>query len=184
MRIIAGSLRGRKLQPPVGSDIRPTADRTRESIFNLIMHGQWAGASIRDQHVVDLCCGTGALGLEAISRGAARASFVDHDKRSLALAKENAAHCGVIQACDFLLADVTRLPAAPTPAATVFIDAPYASALLAPAYEALAAGGWLMPGTLIVAELPRDTMAPGLANAALVTSRHYGKAAIHLYRID
>ena len=182
VRIIAGTLKGRKLKSFEGKDIRPTSDRTRESIFNLLMHGHYAGESVIGQHVVDLCCGTGALGLEAVSRGARAATFVDQSKAALGFAKDNAMHCGVVQQCHFLQADVTRLPPAREPAALVLMDAPYAKPLLVPAYASLRAQGWLAQETLIVNELPRGQEPPALPGAELRDSRKYGKAMIHIYR--
>ena len=183
MRIIAGQFKGRKLMPPVGDAIRPTSDRTRESIFNLLMHGAYAGEAIIGQHVVDVCCGTGAMGLEALSRGARIATFIDQDKQALELAKKNALHCGVANAAFFVQADATRLPTAREPAALVLIDAPYATPLLAPSYASLQRQGWLAPGTLIAAEQPRAAAVPELDGAELIDSRHYGKAAVHLFRV-
>lgn len=182
MRIIAGQFKGRKLLAPEDKTIRPTSDRTRESIFNLLMHGAYGGENIIGCHVVDLCCGTGALGLEALSRGARIASFVDQDRRALELAKQNALHCGVVGSSFFVAAEVTRLPLAREPAALVLMDAPYAKPLLAPAYASLKAQGWLMQGSLIVAEQSRDAAAPTLEGATLIDSRSYGKPMIHLYR--
>lgn len=184
MRIIAGAFKGRKLTPPTGNDIRPTSDRTRESVFNLLMHGQYAGEAIIGQHVVDLCCGTGAMGLEALSRGAATATFVDKDKRSIDLAKQNAVHCGVAQQSFFVAGDITRLPAAREPAALVWIDAPYATPLLAGAYSSLQRNGWLKPGTLVVSEQPRSAVAAVLEGATLLDQRRYGKTEILIYRCD
>ncbi len=183
MRIIAGQFKGRKLLPPEGKDIRPTSDRTRESIFNLLMHGRYGGENIIGCHVVDLCCGTGALGLEALSRGARLATFVDKDKRAIELTKANALHCGVSAQSFFVQGDITRLPAAREPVALVLIDAPYATPMLAPAYASLVAGGWLATGALIVAEQPRDMAAPTLEGAELIDERQYGKPKILVYRI-
>jgi 16S rRNA (guanine966-N2)-methyltransferase len=182
MRIIAGQFKGRKLHPPEGKDIRPTSDRTRESIFNLLMHGQYAGENVMDCHVLDLCCGTGALGLEALSRGARIATFVDKDKRALELARANAMHCGVTALSFFIQGDITRLPAAREPVALVLVDAPYATPMLAPAYASLRAGGWLLPHALIVAEQPRDMAAPTLDGAELIDERQYGKPKVLIYR--
>ncbi len=184
MRIIAGQFKGRKLQTPEGDDIRPTSDRARESIFNLLMHGAYAGENIIDCHVVDICCGTGALGLEALSRGARIATFVDKDKRAIELAKANALHCGVTNAAFFVQGDAARLPAAREAANLVLMDAPYATPLLASAYTSLVAGGWLAPGALIVAEQSRDMQATALDGAELVDERIYGKAKVLIYRIN
>lgn len=182
MRIIAGKMKGRKLFPPQGDAIRPTSDRTRESVFNLLMHGQYGGRHIIDQQVVDLCCGTGALGLEAISRGAAECTFIDQDKHAIALARENALHCNVMSQCQFIQADAARLPAARTQAALVLMDAPYTTALTEPAYTALRSGGWLAPDALFVVELPKQNTAPILAGAECIDTRHYGKTSILIYR--
>jgi 16S rRNA (guanine966-N2)-methyltransferase len=184
MRIIAGQFKGRKLIPPIGDAIRPTSDRTRESIFNLLMHGAYAGDAIIGQHVVDLCCGTGAMGLEALSRGARIATFIDQDKHALELAKKNALHCGVANAAFFVQADATRLPTAREKATLVIIDAPYATPLLSPAYASLQRQGWLAPETLIVAEQSRDAAMPVLEGTQHIDSRQYGKAAVHLFRVD
>jgi 16S rRNA (guanine966-N2)-methyltransferase len=183
MRIIAGQFKGRKLLPPEGKDIRPTSDRTRESIFNLLMHGAYGGENIIGQHVVDLCCGTGALGLEALSRGARIATFVDTDKRSIELAKKNALHCGVTNAAFFLTADAARLPTAREQASLVLMDAPYATPMIAPAYASLLRGNWLAPGALLVAEQSRDTPVPALDGAALIDERQYGKPKVLIYRV-
>ena len=181
MRIIAGQFKGRKLIAPDGKDIRPTSDRTRESIFNLLMHGHYAGEAVMDQHVLDVCCGTGALGLEALSRGARIATFIDTDKKSLELAKENALHCGVTHAAFFVHADASKLPTAREPAALVLMDAPYATPLLSATYAALLRGGWLMPGALIVAEQERNAAIPTLEGAQLIDDRQYGKAKVLVY---
>lgn len=183
MRIIAGTLKGRKLMPPQDAAIRPTSDRTRESIFNLLMHGAYAGEAIVDGHVVDACCGTGALGLEALSRGAARATFIDSSKKSIELARANALHCGVTSRCHFMQADVRSIGATHTPASLVLIDAPYDMPLLAPAYAALHKCGWFAPGALLVAELPVTQPPPALDGAEYREMRKYGKATVHVWRI-
>lgn len=183
MRIIAGSLKGRKLYSPEDDSIRPTSAMSRESIFNLLMHGQFGGQQIIDQRVADLCCGTGALGLEAISRGAASCYFIDQSKKSLELAKQNALHCNVVSQCHFIPADVTKLPPAQHPMALVLMDAPYGKKLHSTAYTALRAGNWLQSGSLFVVELPKFDKPPELDGAELLTSRQYGKAAIHIWQI-
>ncbi len=183
MRIIAGKYKGRKLLTPAGADIRPTSDRARESIFNLLMHGKYAGEHVIDAHVVDLCCGTGALGLEALSRGARIATFVDQDKRSIELAKQNVTHCGANASAFFIHADAAKLPTAREPANLILMDAPYASPLLTPAYAALKAGGWFAPNALLVAEQSRDSLVPSLDGAEQIDERIYGKAKVLVYRI-
>jgi 16S rRNA (guanine966-N2)-methyltransferase len=183
MRIIAGKMKGRKLFTPEDDTIRPTSDRARESIFNLLMHGQFGGDNIIDQPVMDLCSGTGALGLEAISRGASQCTFIDISKKSIELAKQNALHCQVANQCYFVQADVTKLPPSNNPVSLVLMDAPYAKNLLPAAYAGLQKG-WLAKDSLLVVELPRDAVIPELAGAELITSRNYGKATVHIWRIN
>lgn len=183
MRIIAGQFKGRKLHPPEGSAIRPTSDRTRESIFNLLMHGAYGGENIIGCHVLDLCCGTGALGLEAISRGARLVTFIDKDTTAIALAKKNALHCGVSQQCFFVQSDAANLPPAREPVNLVLMDAPYATPLIAPAFASLMRGGWLAPDALIVAEQERHASVPVLEGAELIDERQYGKPKVLIYRV-
>ena len=183
MRIIAGKYKGRKLAPPVGDGVRPTSDRTREAVFNLLMHGSYAGEAIIDQHVLDLCCGTGAMGLEALSRGARIATFVDKDKRSLELARANALHLGAMSAAFFVQSDAARLPPAREPVALVLFDPPYATPLLGAAYASLRTGGWLVPGALIVAEQSRAAPVEALDGAEVIDQRQYGKAVVVVYAV-
>lgn len=183
MRIIAGKYKGRRLFTPTDDAIRPTSDRAREAIFNLLMHGKYAGENVIEAHVVDLCCGTGALGLEALSRGSRKATFIDRSKQSLELAKQNVTHCGANGQSHFLLADAAKLPPTSDPANLVIIDAPYASPMLLPAYDSLRVGGWLAPGSLIVAEQSHSNEAPILAGASLLDRKTYGKSGILIYRI-
>lgn len=183
MRIIAGQYKGRKLLPPADNSIRPTLAATRESVFNLLMHGQFGGDNIIGEHVVDLCCGTGAMGLEALSRGARIATFIDKDRKSLELAKQNALHCGASQQSFFVSADATRLPPAKEVASLVMFDAPYDKPILLPSYESLKAGGWLKAGTLLVAEQQRYTEVPALEGTEIADNRKYGKTNIVIYRV-
>lgn len=182
MRIIAGKYKNRRLFTPESDAIRPTSDRAREAIFNLLMHGKYAGENVIDAHVVDLCCGTGALGLEALSRGSRMATFVDNSKPSLELAKKNVTHCGANAQSHFILADVTKLPPAREPANLVLMDAPYATPLLLDAYHSLKTGGWLAPQALLVVEQPQDAATCTLPDAELLDARRYGKARLEIYR--
>jgi 16S rRNA (guanine966-N2)-methyltransferase len=183
MRIISGKFKGRRLFTPKNDAIRPTSDRTRESLFNLLMHGSYAGEHIIDQRVVDLCCGTGALGLEAISRGASECVFIDQDKTAIALAKENAMHCQAIPQCQFLQADISRLPQARQPVALVLMDAPYDTPLAASAYRSLQQGGWLEKSALIVVEQPAFAPIELLPSAELIDERKYGKTKLLVYKV-
>jgi len=163
MRIIAGSLKGRKLLTPTTDAIRPTSDRMREAVFNVLMHGQFGGAAVIGQRVMDICCGTGAFGLEAISRGAAHCSFIDQDRNAIDLTRQNAEHCGVTAKAHCIQADASRLPPTREPVALAFMDAPYASPLTVAAYTSLRTGGWLVQDSLFLVgagkDQPRDRIA-------------------------
>jgi 16S rRNA (guanine966-N2)-methyltransferase len=157
MRIIAGKLRGRKLEAPEGEAVRPTSDRAREALFNVLAHGRYragGGSAVEGAQVLDAFCGTGALGLEALSRGAQRATLLDHDAKALTVARRNARALGVESQVSFALADATQPPKARLAHDLVFLDAPYDSDLAGPSLEALAAAGWLAPGALVVVERP------------------------------
>ena len=183
MRIVAGRLKGRRLLVPKGRDIRPTADRTRQALFDLLEHGHLragGGSAVVDAVVLDAFCGTGALGLEAYSRGAAEVSFMDSSSTSIDCARANARALGV--AAHFILADATNPPSARKPAELVFLDAPYDSGLTAPALAALAASGWIAPSAILSVELSgreRQGLAPPNGFAKLDARRH-GRARLML----
>jgi 16S rRNA (guanine966-N2)-methyltransferase len=178
MRIIAGMHRGRKLTPPEGDTIRPSSARTREALFNILMHGAFAGAAVRGQRVADICSGTGALGLEALSRGASHCSFVDHAQASISLAKKNAAHLGVLEQCDFTQADATKLPPAGAPFALIMMDPPYSKGLVPGMVQSLLAQGWAQTGSILTTEIPFNMDVPPLAGMELKTERKYGKTKL------
>jgi len=185
MRIVAGRFRGRRLELPAGLDIRPTADRTRQALFDLLEHGHLradGGSAVVDAVVLDAFAGTGALGLEALSRGAAAASFMDMSRASLDAARLNAKALGLDG--QFILADVTNPPRARRPADLVFLDPPYDKALAVPALAALAAAGWVAPGAIVSLELSGRETAAFVAPAgfAKIDERRYGKARILLLR--
>jgi 16S rRNA (guanine966-N2)-methyltransferase len=152
MRVVGGRLRGRPLVGPKSSAIRPTADRLRESLFNILLHGY--GDPIVGARVLDLFAGTGALGIEAISRGAAFALFVDDGAEARALLRENVAALGLGGTTRIFRRDATKLgPAHPLePFALAFLDPPYRQNLAAPALLSARAGGWLAPDALAVVE--------------------------------
>ncbi|HMR62222.1 RsmD family RNA methyltransferase, partial [Amaricoccus sp.] len=131
MRIIAGRHRGRPLAALGGGDpaaqLRPTSDRVRESLFNLLAHGPYGTPSPPEgRRVLDLFAGTGALGLEALSRGAAQATFVENGAKALGLLRENIARLGAGEATRLLATDATRLGSCPeAPFDLVFLDPPY-----------------------------------------------------------
>jgi 16S rRNA (guanine966-N2)-methyltransferase len=152
MRVVGGSLRGRTLTAPKSQTIRPTADRLREALFNILVHAYdnpLAGA-----RVLDLFAGTGALGIEALSRGAAFTLFVDDGAEARALLRENIATLGLGGTSRIFRRDATKLgPAYPVePFALAFLDPPYGKGLAEQALASARAGGWLLPDALIVVE--------------------------------
>ncbi|MSP67014.1 MAG: 16S rRNA (guanine(966)-N(2))-methyltransferase RsmD [Alphaproteobacteria bacterium] len=152
MRIVAGSLKGRRLLVPTGRQVRPSADRLRESLFNVLIHGA-LGSAFQGARVLDAFAGTGALGFEALSRGAAHATFIEQDAAAARLIAGNAALLGLADACTILTADATRPPPAPEPCALVLLDPPYGSGLAAPALVALAAAGWIAASAVVTVEI-------------------------------
>jgi 16S rRNA (guanine966-N2)-methyltransferase len=152
MRIVGGRLRGRPLAGPTSQAIRPTADRLRESLFNILVHAY--DDPVTDARVLDLFAGTGALGLEALSRGAAFALFIDEGAPARALLRENVATLGLGGVSRIFRRDATRLGAAhPIEAFSLaFLDPPYGRGLAEEALASARAGGWLTPGALAVVE--------------------------------
>src|SRR5262252_4777185 len=152
MRVVGGRLRGRNLASPSSQAIRPTADRLRESVFNILLHAY--DNPIEGARVLDLFAGTGALGIEAISRGAKFALFVDNGAEARALLRNNVESLGLGGVTKVYRRDATDPgPAHPVePFSLAFLDPPYGKGLAEKALAALRDGGWLTPGALIVVE--------------------------------
>jgi 16S rRNA (guanine966-N2)-methyltransferase len=152
MRIVGGRLRGRSLTGPKSEAIRPTADRLRESLFNILFHGY--GDPVSGARVLDLFAGTGALGLEAMSRGAAFALFVDEGAEARALIRGNVEALGLGGTTRIFRRDASRLGAAHPvePFSLVFADPPYGKGLAEQSLRSARDGGWLTPGALLVVE--------------------------------
>jgi len=158
VRIIAGAWRGRRLQSPPGATTRPTADRVRQALFDILLHAPWAGrGAVLGATVLDAFAGTGALGLEALSRGAAHATFLEQDRTALPALRANVATCAA--PAQILAVDALRPPPG-QPCTLVFLDPPYGQDLVPRALAALAAAGWLAPGALLVAELAAADPSP------------------------
>lgn len=175
MRIVAGRHRGARLEAPPGEATRPTSDRARQALFDTLTGGRF-DIDLNDAVVLDLFAGTGALGLEALSRGAAWAIFVEKDRAALAVLNRNIAHLKA-GACTLVLAqDATRLGRAREAASLVLMDPPYRQGLVGPALAALSAGGWLAPGALIVVEQAKDEALELPPGFALLEDRRYGAA--------
>jgi 16S rRNA (guanine966-N2)-methyltransferase len=182
MRIVAGRHRGRRLAAPPGEATRPTADRVRQALFDMLWHAPWAGrAAVEEARVLDAFAGTGALGLEALSRGAAHATFLETDRAALAALRANIAGCREQERCTVLPADATRPPRATQPCDLVFLDPPYAEGLLPRSMAALAGAGWVATGALVCAESavaePAPAQPPGFEPLA---ERAHGPARIQV----
>ncbi len=186
MRIIAGTHKGRVLTAAKGSAIRPTSDRARESLFNILDHGDptTTGVDFTGHTVVDACAGTGALGLEALSRGAGHAFFIEQSPTSLAVLSQNIAHLGEESRSTVLREDVTRVRPAPRAALLVFLDPPYFKDLALPALAALRNGGWFVPDGLCIVETATKESIDWPSWAILHDTRSYGAAKLWFLRVS
>lgn len=156
MRIVAGRLRGRPIQAPAGTDVRPTADRVRESVFNILVHAPFGGeARLHGAQVLDAFAGTGSMGLEALSRGASHAHFIEQNPAVLEQLQRNVTALGQTASATCWRGDATVPQRAPAPCGLLFLDPPYHSDLAAQALAALAGAGWAKDGALAVLELDR-----------------------------
>jgi 16S rRNA (guanine966-N2)-methyltransferase len=184
MRIVGGRLRGRRLEAPAGRDLRPSADRTREALFNLLTQGRVAaaGPTLQGARVLDAFAGTGALGLEARSRGADTVVFMESAAAALAALRANIRKLGEGAACDVIPADVLRPPRPRRPCDILLMDPPYGQGLAAPALQALAAAGWIAAGGLVAVELMRGESLDPPQGFEVLETRHYGKAQLVFLR--
>ena len=182
MRIIAGTFRGRRLasvgKGDAGAHLRPTADRVRESLFNMLASGY--DDPCRDADVLDLFAGTGALGLEALSRGAQSATFIENGRTALRLLRENIGICRAGDRARVIQRDARRLGACPGASGSlVFLDPPYGKRLGEAALDAALEGGWIAPGALIVWEESAEVAPP--PGLRFCDERHYGDTVIRIF---
>jgi 16S rRNA (guanine966-N2)-methyltransferase len=184
MRIVGGRHRGRRLLAPPGEAVRPTSDRAREALFNILSHGKYAAAGppYAAARVLDAFAGTGAVGLEALSRGAGAAVFIERDRAALDALRRNIAALGEAGRASVLAMDATQPPLAAEPCALAFLDPPYQSGLAAPALAALAKAGWLGSGALAVVELAAREAFAAPAGFGLIEERVYGAARLVFLR--
>lgn len=185
MRIVGGDFRGKPLVAPEGrTGVRPTSDRARESVFNILMHNYFG--SLDGIRVADLFAGTGGLGLEALSRGAAHATFVDRSRSALDALRANIAAFKVQNRCRILTGDATALPFAAVGQGydLVFLDPPYDADVLPSALTGLKSQNWLNPGAIIVCEsrFSYDLTAP--EGFTPLDQRRYGKAKVSFLRFE
>ena len=187
MRIVGGRLKGRRLAAPDGLAVRPTADRTREALFNILTQGRLAeaGPDLAGARLLDAFAGTGALGLEALSRGASEVVFMEEQAAAESALRENLRTLAVEAESRVLRADVLRPPPAARhggPCAIVLMDPPYNQGLAEPALVALEAAGWLTEDALVALELMKSEPFAVPAGFAEVESRTYGKARLLFLR--
>lgn len=185
LRIVSGDFRGKALVTPKGEATRPTSDRARQAIFNILEHAPWS-AGVRDQRVIDLFAGSGALGFEALSRGAAFCLFVETDAAARGAIRENVDAMGLFGRTRVHRRDATDLgvrPGADGPAfGLAFLDPPYGKGLGEAALARLAAGGWLADGATVVLEKGAAEAAPAVPGFKVLDDREYGAARIWLLR--
>lgn len=190
MRVIAGKHRGRIIPMPAASantgQLRPSSDRLRQAVFNILDHGR-GEAGYTGAAVVDVFAGTGAYGLEALSRGAAFATFIERDPATLDAIRRTLAALGEHERAAPLRLDATRLGAPPrlarAPAALAFLDPPYAADVAGAVLDALRAHGWLGPGALAVAEVAAAAPLAPPAGYAIVDERTYGAGRVVFLRL-
>jgi 16S rRNA (guanine966-N2)-methyltransferase len=182
MRIVGGRLKGRALHGPKSDAIRPTSDRLRESLFNILTHSY--GDPLPGARVIDLFAGTGAFGLEAISRGAEFALLVDDGAQALALIRENVEVLGLGGVTRIFRRDARKLGAAPPgpPYTLAFLDPPYDRGLAEPALTSLAQGGWLAPGALVIVEEAAAACFEPAQNFETLERRDYGETEVIFLR--
>lgn len=184
MRIVGGSMRGLKLvdlgEGDPAAHLRPTTDRVRESIFNLLINGSY-GNPVPGARVLDLFAGTGALGLEALSRGAAHVSFVDDGVKSRTLIRQNVERARATGVTDLWRRDATKLGENQgAPYSLILLDPPYAQGKGEAALASAAAGNWIAPGATIVWEDSRPPLLP--VRVRLLDRRSYGDTIVTLAR--
>ncbi len=187
MRVTGGAARGRALKMPGDGVVRPTSDKMRQALYNLLSHSPFIleqGFDLDGAQVLDGFCGTGALGIEALSRGAAACVFVDYDAKVLQTTRENAKACGFAGQAGFLTKGCQNMGARPAsiqPANLVLLDPPYNKDLAAPALTALHEGGWCADGAICVCETELRAIIPAPAVFKPLLMRDYGQSQLNIW---
>jgi 16S rRNA (guanine966-N2)-methyltransferase len=181
MHIIGGAFKGRKLIAPEGTATRPTNARARQAMFDILVHAPWAGRDFLNQaRVLDVFAGTGACGLEALSRGAPTASFIENAPDALTALRANITACKMTAQTQIFTTDALNPPPG-TPHDLIFLDPPYGQNFVPRALAALTAKNWLTPDALIIAELgPEDKCEPG---SDILAERQHGQAKLLFWRL-
>lgn len=185
MRIVSGEFRGKAIVTPQGDNTRPTSDRARQAVFNILEHAAWS-PGLRDARVIDLFAGSGALGFEALSRGAAFCLFVETDEQARGAIRQNVDAMSLFGRTRVHRRDATDLgqrPGADGPAFELaFLDPPYGKGLGEAALAKLAAGGWLAPGAVAVLERGSNEADFDVEGFEKLDARDYGAARVHFLR--
>jgi 16S rRNA (guanine966-N2)-methyltransferase len=185
MRIISGRFRGKILKAPDGAATRPTSDRARQAVFNILEHAPWS-QGLRERRVIDLFAGSGALGLEALSRGAAFCLFVETDAAARGAVRDNIEAMGLFGAARIHRRDATDLGPRPASAGApfdlAFLDPPYRQGLGERALDQLVVQGWLAPNAIAVFERAADEPPLDLAEWETLDERDYGIARVAFLR--
>jgi 16S rRNA (guanine966-N2)-methyltransferase len=187
MRVIAGKYKGRNIDTlqAKGKNIRPTTGKTREALFNILSHGQFVETGkklLEGARVLDLFCGSGALAIEALSRGAGFVVLIDMNKDHLEIARTNLKNIGEEQNAAFIRANSSTPPPAHVPCNLIFIDPPYNQGLAQTTLENLVKGNWLAERAIIVVETAKKEDITTPEGFEELTDRHYGNSRIRILR--
>ena len=189
MKVTSGTLGGRTLIAPADARVRPTSDKVRQAVFNILAHNDFGtGFSLEGARVADIFAGTGALGIEAVSRGAAFCLFVDDHAESRGLLRQNVEALGLTGVTKIWRRDATDLGPINTgsggPFDLVFLDPPYRQNLVAPAVKSLRDGGWLAPAAILIAETSEEEPIPDLPGLRQLDERIYGDTRVLFLTAD
>lgn len=183
MRIISGKHKGRKIEllKDANGKVRPTSEFAREAIFNILSHGKFEGG-FAGKEVLDVFCGTGAFGLEALSRGAGSVTFIDNSREAITNARYNAQHMGELANTEFVQSNATKLGMARKKYSLIFIDPPYFEKLIPPTLASLYNNGWIADDALLVIEHDSKEVLEIPAMFEIVDQRKYGRAMIQVLK--
>ena len=181
IRITGGKLKGKRLQTLPLPDLRPASDMVRQAVFNMIQHAEWSNG-LEDKAVLDMCCGTAAYALEALSRGADSAICIDQDRSILTLARENIQTCALLDKARILMGTIEKPPLASAPVDWLFCDPPYNLDIFPAALLGLHAAGWLNEDTIIVLET-RAKFPPNIEPFRVIEERRYGQTLIRFLQV-
>ncbi len=194
MQITAGKFKNRNIlsYKDKKGQLRPTSSRVRMAVFNLLAHGKFLRdvdflteenpSLIEGRVVADIFCGTGIMGFEAASRGAAKMIFIDMNDRTLSITKENAANLGITKDCAFLRADATSLPRAYNKADVVFMDPPYEMGLAPKTMQSLLDGGWIKDGGVVIVEHSKREDIEAPAPFIMIDKRDYNNTYLSIFK--